>query len=148
MGNEFRYRTADCGGYHKGNGRSLNSIKLQQHDKVMAKTGIKFKVVNDLKLDVLKLEDGQEYLFTIVSPIKLGTPKADGSNEKSADTVQAINLADDKKVVIMLNAVIRSSLQENYPNGEYVGKSFRAFGTGKVKGKRYKGYEFSEITLG
>ena len=109
------------------------------------KAAFKYKIVNDLKLDVLKLEDKTEYFVRIESAIRLGAPKANSATEKSADVVNVTNLADGKKYVVLLNAVVKSSITEAFPLDAYVGKSFRIFGTGKVAGKRYKGYEVSEI---
>ena len=110
-------------------------------------TKFKYTVVNDLKLNVLKLEDKTEYFVRIEAPIRLGTPKPN-SQEKSADVANVTNLEDGKKYVVLLNAVVKSSLEEAFPDGGYVGKSFRIYGTGKVAGKRYKGYEVSQIEVG
>ena len=109
-------------------------------------TKFKFKVVSDLKLEVLKLEDKTEYFIRIEAPIRLGTPKPN-SAEKSADVANVTNLVDGKKYVVLMNAVVKSSLEEAFPDAGYVGKSFRIFGTGKVSGKRYKGYEVSQIEV-
>lgn len=109
----------------------------------------KYVVVKKLNNGMTKLEPNQEYHFMFKAPIRRGQTviNARGLPEKSADVALVVDLDTGKDTSIVINATLGSSLNENFPNDGYVGKSFAITCTGQVAGKRYKGFEVNEISI-
>lgn len=109
---------------------------------------VKFKVVREVRAEVIKLEDGKEYVLTIKGPIRIGAAAPAGSGrERNADVAPVLNHDDNKEGVIIVNAALRSQLVESYPADGYVGKTFAITPLGKAPGKRYKSFKIQEVEL-
>ena len=65
--------------------------------------------------------------------INLDAPTADGRKERVED--------------LICNSVMKSNLEETYPDQKYVGKCFEVTKLDKRKGKEYNDFEIVEITL-
>lgn len=107
-----------------------------------------FEVVRKVTLPVLKKEDGKEIYVQFTSPIYRGKELKGKNSDKMepADLAQIIDLTTGEEMTLICNAVLKGTLEEEYPNEEYVGKQF-AILQSKVPGKRYKNYTIKEIKL-
>lgn len=105
------------------------------------------KVVKKVTFAHLKLTDGVPVYITFNSEIYKGkeiAQKGDEVDKKPADLAHVTNLQDGQEYEMIVNAVLKSTLEENYENAGYVGKSFMVQ-RDKIEGKRYKGFSVTEI---
>jgi hypothetical protein len=57
------------------------------------------------------------------------------------------NLETGEVCQIIASAIIRSTLEENYPSNAYVGKGFAITKRGRQPGKQYNKFEILELDL-
>jgi len=96
-----------------------------------------------------KWEDGTEKVFTIVSPIRAGKAVSNPRSgiAKAPDIMTVRDAADGSEKEILVGAVLKSSLVENYPDDSYVGLTF-ACTQGPVRaGTRYKTMSVAEVEV-
>ena len=96
-----------------------------------------------------KWEDGTEKVFTILGPIRAGKAVASPRSgiAKAPDIMSVRDAADNNDKEILVGAVLKSSLVENYPDDAYVGLTF-ACTQGAVKvGTRYKTMAVAEVEI-
>lgn len=117
-----------------------------------------FKIKKRVTLPLWKWTDGVEKFFTITGAIHTGRAvsdkrEADADGKKPgksaivmepANIATVIDLTTKQECEIIVGAVLKSTLEENYPNETYVGKSFSSIQS-KVEGKRYRQYTLTEI---
>lgn len=108
-------------------------------------TKVKVKRVVTLPLRKWKVDEPAYLRFE--SEIFTGK-QLKGSNEElaPADLANCIDLETGEQVQIIVGAVLKSTLNDEYPNNGYVGKSFMITQS-KVEGKRYKTYRVVEIEV-
>lgn len=115
----------------------------------------KIKVVRDLTTD-FKWEEGKNYYFTFLGKMEVraeheNTGKGKGKSKRTMEppTVAKVrNLQNNKEFELIISSVPKARLEEAYPNGEYVGKSFHMIKHPKAEGKRYNRFTVEEITIG
>jgi len=112
-------------------------------DAAASSVAKKYTVVREVRQDVLKLEEGREYVLRFEAPIRIGGTTANGV--KSADVATVTNLEDGSQTVVIMNAAFKSTIVESYPNDTYVNKAFSVTNLGRVAGKRYKAFKVIEI---
>jgi len=96
-----------------------------------------------------KWQDGVEKVFTVVGPIRAGKAVASPRSgiAKAPDVMTVRDAEDNNEKDILVGAVLRSSLTENYPDDSYVGITF-ACTQGAVKvGTRYKTMAVAEVEV-
>jgi hypothetical protein len=96
-----------------------------------------------------KWEDGTEKVFTVLGPIRAGKSVANPRSgiAKAPDIMSVRDAADGNDKEILVGAVLRSSLTENYAEDAYVGLTF-ACTQGAVKvGTRYKTMSVAEVEV-
>lgn len=96
-----------------------------------------------------KWQDGVEKVFTIVGPIRAGKAVASPRSgiAKAPDVMTVRDAEDNNEKDILVGAVLRSSLTENYPDDSYVGLTF-ACTQGPVRvGTRYKTMSVAEVEV-
>jgi hypothetical protein len=96
-----------------------------------------------------KWQDGVEKVFTVVGPIRAGKSVANPRSgiAKAPDIMSVRDVEDGNDKEILVGAVLRSSLTENYSEDGYVGLTF-ACTQGAVKaGTRYKTMTVSEVEV-
>jgi hypothetical protein len=96
-----------------------------------------------------KWQDGVEKVFTVVGPIRAGKAVASPRSgiAKAPDVMTVRDAEDNNEKDILVGAVLRSSLTENYPDDSYVGITF-ACTQGAVKvGTRYKTMQVAEVEV-
>jgi hypothetical protein len=93
--------------------------------------------------------DGEEKVFTIIGPIRAGRAAANPRNgiTKAADIMSVRDAADGGEKEVLVGAVLKSTLVENYPDESYVGLSFACTQGGVKPGTRYKQMTVNEVEL-
>lgn len=136
----------------------MAKIQLEKTIAAASTTLKGFKIKKRVTLPLWKWSDGVEKFFTVTGEIHIGRAvsdkrpaNAEGKKaEKSAVVMEpahiatVIDLTTRQECEIIVGAVLKSTLEENYPNHGYVGKSFASIQS-KVEGKRYRQYTLTEI---
>lgn len=100
---------------------------------------------------VLKMEQDKtryikiEAAMFIGKDIKSRDAKEGDKKKEPATILNATNLEDGALVQIVVNAVMKSVLSEEYPNDTYVGKCFAITKQGRQPGKQYNPFHIEEI---
>ncbi len=109
---------------------------------------MEFKVKKLLTVPVLKLPEGQARHIKITGVMHEGKPqkaKGDEPAKAPATLVNCVNLEDGAECQIIVSAVVKSVLTEEYPGDGYVGKCFKITKQGRSAGKSYNSYDIKEI---
>ena len=107
-----------------------------------------FKRVKNLTLDILKFVEGEPRHVKITAAMHVGKeqkPDAEGKKHEPAILASCINLDDGAECQIIVSAVVRSTINDEYPNDGYVGKCFAITKKARVAGKQYFPYGVEEI---
>lgn len=96
------------------------------------------------------LQDTKSIRCVFDGPIHAGKvdPNKKDKAGKQMDPMQLApitNLDSGEQTILICSAVVQSNMAEKYPENAYVGKAFEITCTGKVPGKRYKGYTIYEL---
>lgn len=118
-----------------------------------AKGGFKFKVKKHVTLPLLVVNDEVPSYVKITGAI-FQAKELEGSRARKNENGQvqqpphlfhAINLETGEMVQAIANDVLKSTLEDTYPDESYVGKSFEYVRHAMVKGKKYKTFSITEI---
>ena len=106
------------------------------------------KVLKVITLPILKKVDGVAVYVKILGEIFTGKEMKgkDSGDMAAAELVNVIDLETGEPMQMICNAVLKSTLEENYPDGGYVGLGF-SIEQMKVEGKRYKNYRINQIEV-
>jgi hypothetical protein len=108
-----------------------------------------FKTKRLLTIPVLKLVQDQPRHVRITEAMHIGKPQKDkeGVVTKEAATLVNCHNLDDKNALcqIILSAVVKSVLIDEYPGDAYVGLCFRITKRGRNPGKAYNQFDVDEI---
>lgn len=90
--------------------------------------------------------DGTKFL-RLLGKIYVGKAiKQDGKTpEKPADLCEVMDLESGELSLLIVPALVKSTLEENYPSGGYVNKAFEIACHGTKDGKRYKTFSIYEL---
>ena len=111
-------------------------------------TGFVPKVKRQLVLPLLNrgMKPGDVLNIEITGEIYQGKPqKGAKPNEKPADLCAATNLATGELGEVIMSAVVKSTLEETYPNQGYIGLWFQISKGEKKAGTRYFQYAVNEL---
>lgn len=108
------------------------------------------KVKKQLNFPVLSQKKvGTSIYVLILSAIHISKtniePKPGEDKEKPSDIVIALDLETGELVTVLISAVEKGLLEENYPDASYKGLAFMMSNKGKREGKRYNDIEMTEI---
>jgi hypothetical protein len=113
---------------------------------------VEFKTKKLLTRPILKHSVGVTHYVKIESAmfvgreIKVRRGAAEGEQKKEPATlVNVINLEDGQPAQMIVNAVVKSVLNEEYPNEAYVGKCFSIAKQQRQPGKQYDPFRIEEI---
>jgi hypothetical protein len=116
-----------------------------------ARTKLKFTVKARVTEQLIKLELDTEYFVKFDSAFykakKNGTPRtvAPGVQEKEPPYLAKITLLDDSSQgVMIIPQVLRTEIDDYYPDEAYVGLQFRIV-RHKLEGKSYNTFDIAEI---
>jgi hypothetical protein len=115
------------------------------------KPAFQFKVLKNVTLPLIKLEiDTPEYVKLTGTMFVGKEVKGTGDKAKMEPAVlcHCVNLQTGENAQIIVNAVVKENLNDNYPENSYVGKSFELIKHDKREGKRYNDFSITEIEVG
>jgi len=115
--------------------------------------GSKFRVAKQVTRSVLRQETDVPFYVEIQSSIRPSGIDPEYSKFKDKVTGEAnlpdvcdvLNLATGELQVLIVNTVLGSELNRNYPDDAYVGRSFGALRTKSELDKRYFAYKVIEL---
>lgn len=111
------------------------------------------KVLKNVTLPVLRLEEEVPVYVKIVSPMRLSAAKAaEGGKGKKVDmepatVVEVVNLETGENATMIVNSVLKGNWDEQYPNDDYVDRGFAITKHPKREGKRYNDFSIQEIEV-
>ena len=109
---------------------------------------MEFKRKRLLTVPVLKFKEGESRYVKITEAMHIGKPQKAKEGEKAkepATLANCVNLEDGAVCQIIVSAVVKSVLVEEYPNDGYVGKCFSITKQGRNPGKQYNQFDIEEI---
>ncbi len=113
---------------------------------------MEFKTKKLLTVPLLKLVENEPRHVKITSAMFVGKQitarsGADPSAKKKepATLFNAVNLEDGTECQIIVSAVVKGVLADEYPNDTYVGKCFSITKLPRKEGKDYNGFKVVEI---
>src|SRR5487761_605690 len=109
---------------------------------------MEFKRKKLLTVPVLKFKEGESRYVKITDAMHIGKPQKAKEGEKAkepATLANCVNLEDGAICQIIVSAVVKSVLVEEYPNDGYVGKCFSITKQGRNPGKQYNQFDIEEI---
>lgn len=107
-----------------------------------------FKRKRLLTIPVLKFAVGVTRYVKITDAMHVGKPQKAKEGEKAkepATLANCINLEDGEVCQIIVSAVVKSVLDDEYPAGVYVGKCFAITKGERNPGKQYNQFKIEEI---
>lgn len=111
---------------------------------------ITFKEKKRVTLPVIKFEPGKPVFVKILGEMHLGK-KTKGRGDKAqmepATLAEVVDLNTGENGLIICATVLKSVLDENYPNNAYVGKGFKITKMEKREGRSYNEYDLVELEL-
>lgn len=118
-----------------------------------APTGGRFARTKSVTLPVFKVEEEVPLYLTVNGAMFVGKPIEaktgdDGKKGKPmepATIMPVTNIDSGEMGQIIVNAALKSILEETYPKDAYVGKSFEVVKHAKKAGKRYHTFSVFEI---
>lgn len=109
---------------------------------------MEFKRKKLLTIPVLKFKEGEIRYVKITDAMHVGKPQKAKEGEKAKEPAvlaNCINLEDGAICQIIVSAVVKSVLTEEYPNEGYVGKCFAITKQGRNPGKQYNQFDIEEV---
>jgi hypothetical protein len=112
---------------------------------------VEFKTKKVLTRSVLKHALGVTHYVRIEGPmftgktIKLRRGAAAETPREPATLINVVNLETGEQAQMIVNAVVKSVLTEEYPNDTYVGKCFAIAKQARQPGKQYDPFKIEEI---
>ena len=95
-----------------------------------------------------KIAVGVTLYIKATGPMYVGKPQKDAKeNEKPADLMPALDMRTGETGEIIVSAVVKSALEETYPDDGYVGHGFAITKLPKPEGKRYFQYTVDEVEV-
>lgn len=97
---------------------------------------------------VLKFEVGKARYIKIETEMHIGKEMKEQAGEKKkepATLCNVIDLSTGEPGQIIVNAVLKSVLSEEYPSGSYVGLCFSITKQARMPGKQYDPFNIEEI---
>jgi len=107
---------------------------------------VKYKTVKAVTVQSLSFKKVDELAFKVEAPMHVGNKIKEDEDKEPAIIMRVIELESGALYDLIVPALLKTALEENYPDASYVGKSFVAVKR-DIPGKRYKGYDVSEIEL-
>jgi hypothetical protein len=126
-------------------GLQLDPLPLQRHQPMP----VTYKIAKALNGGLWKWTDGEEKVFTILGPIRAGRVVDNPRNgiAKAPDILSVRDAADGNDKEILVGQVLKSTLVENYPDDDYVGRTFACTQSAPPAGKRYKQMTVNEVEV-
>lgn len=102
-----------------------------------------FKVKKIITRPVLKLIVDKPVAFRVESLMETG--KVTEGDKKPADVFFVTDMVTGRECTVVVPAVLKAEIEDNYADGSYVGKYFGVCKREKIEGKRYHNYDIVEL---
>jgi len=113
--------------------------------------GIIFTKKKTVTVPVLKLQPDTPVYIKVEQKMELSKQieqKKVGATPMEAATIMHVtDLNTDDEAILIVGKMLKSVIEEAYPNDTYVGKSFEVINHGKRGDKKYNAYSLTEIEL-
>lgn len=115
------------------------------------KSGIIFSKKKTVTVPVLKLMPDQPVYIYVESAMEqskqVAGAKVAGQTMEPATIMHCTNLDSDTECLLIVGTMLKSVIEESYPNNSYVGLSFEVINHGKRGDKKYNAYSLCEIEV-
>lgn len=115
------------------------------------KSGIIFSKKKTVTVPVLKLMPDQPVYIYVESAMEqskqVAGAKVAGQSMEPATIMHCTNLDSDTECLLIVGTMLKSVIEESYPNNSYVGLSFEVINHGKRGDKKYNAYSLCEIEV-
>ena len=109
-----------------------------------------FKVKRNVTLPTLSLNVGDVKFVRFDEAMYVGkiVKVKEGEKAKEPPTlVNVTNMETGEQATLVVNAVLKSTIEEAYPGASYIGKTFRVEKMEKKAGKAYHGFKIQEVEV-
>ena len=115
------------------------------------KSGLIFKKTKTVTVPVLKLMTNQPVYVKVESQMQIskqvaGT-KVAGQAMEPATIMHCTNLDGDSECLLIVGKMLKSVIEESYPDNSYVGRCFEIVNHGKRGDKKYNAYSLCEVEV-
>ena len=118
----------------------------ENNDNQEVEKTFKYKVINQVTREIKKIDSGEEVFIIFEGEIYTGEVLEKAKIQTPPQLCNIIDLETGEKMLLILPKVLDASIQENYPNHSYVGKSFRLVKE-VIDGKKYSTWAIQEIEI-
>ena len=137
--------TVDTVDTETGEVKTLPALTSTNRSLVLP-SGLMVELEKQLNKVLLRHEENSTVFITITGKTYTGK-EIKGSKMAPATMVPIVDLLTGQEKEYIVNAVMLGLLDENYPNGAYVGQSFAVFKGAIRAGKRYADIQLSAIKV-
>jgi hypothetical protein len=126
------------------------SKKPAEKAKPTPVAGGKFKRTKAVTLPILKMEDEVTRYLKFNDKMYVGKEQKAAPGKKQmepATLVAATDVETGEQGLVIVNAVLKGILEEQYVGDDYVGKAFEITRHAKADGKRYNTFSVFEIDV-
>lgn len=118
---------------------------------VISKSGLIFSKKKVVTVPVLKLMPGVAVYIKVEQVMEVSKQvkqkEVGGKIMDPATIMHCTNLENDEECIVIIGKALEGSLNDNYPNDSYVGKSFEILNSGKLGDKKYNTYSVTEVEI-
>jgi hypothetical protein len=118
--------------------------------------GSKYKIARRVTLPTINPKTNEPVVLRIEDEMRISTyskpqtaedVKAAKPKEKPATICTVTNMETGEVALLLVSEVVKTNLEEHYPDGDYVGRVFGMQKLPKREGKRYFDFEITELEL-
>jgi hypothetical protein len=114
-------------------------------------SGLIFKKTKTVTVPVLKLMPDQPVYIKVENAMEMSKQvagaKVAGQTMESATIMHCTNLDSDSECLLIVGKMLKSVIEESYPDQSYVGLCFEITNHGKRGDKKYNAYSLTEIEV-
>lgn len=114
-------------------------------------SGLIFKKTKTVTVPVLKLMPDQPVYIKVENAMEISKQvagaKVAGQSMEPATIMHCTNLDSDTECLLIVGTMLKSVIEESYPNQSYVGLCFEVTNHGKRGDKKYNAYSLTEIEV-
>ena len=118
---------------------------------IIGKTGLMFTKKKVVTVPVLKLQPNEPVYVRVEQAMEISKQvkqkEVGGKVMDPATIMHCTNLETNEECIVIIGKALEGSLNDNYPNNSYVGKSFEIINSGKLGDKKYNTYSVSEVEV-
>ena len=114
-------------------------------------SGLVFTKKKTVTVPILKLMPDQPVYIKVENAMEMSRQvagaKVAGQSMEPATIMHCTNLDSDTECLLIVGTMLKSVIEESYPNQSYVGLCFEVTNHGKRGDKKYNAYSLTEIEV-